>query len=216
MTSAPNMGTIAPIMGTGETTTTIAEMLLGQVRTAILALLFRRSDEEFYLREIVRAAGTGQGATQRELERLVCTGLVVRTRRGNQVYYRANRESPVFAEIRGLMVKTAGVADALRAALLPLAQSVRIAFAYGSIAASREDAGSDVDLMVVGDASFSDVVTALRGVQEAIGREVNPAVFSVGEFNGRILAGEHFVTSVLARPKLFVLGGEDELRELGA
>lgn len=158
----------------------------------------------------------GQGAVQRELAQLVRAGLVTRTRKGNQVYYQANRKSPVFAEVRSLMVKTVGIADVLRAGLAAVADGIRVAFIYGSVARGDETSESDVDVMVVGDVTFGEVVSALLPAQEALGREVNPSVYPVGEFTVRVASGDHFLRSVLADRKAFLVGGECELRELGA
>ncbi|MBP6965535.1 MAG: winged helix-turn-helix transcriptional regulator [Armatimonadetes bacterium] len=120
------------------TTMSIGSALFGGVRQAVLAILFCHSDESFHLRHIVRAVGMGHGAVQRELARLVDAGLVIRSRRGNQVLYKANKESPVFAELRGLMVKTVGIADVLRASLAALSDRIEVAFMYGSVARGTE------------------------------------------------------------------------------
>ena len=177
----------------------------------MLALLFGHPDESFYLRQIERTIGSSHGAVHRELGHLVQAGLLVRTSRGKQVYYQANRRSPVFADLRGLILKTAGVADVLRGALAPIADRVKIAFIYGSIAKGSERADSDVDLMVIGDVTLGDVVQALHSSEQELRREVNPSVFLLGEFRERAQSGEHFVTSVMADTKVFLVGDEDEL-----
>jgi predicted nucleotidyltransferase len=192
-------------------TSAISDALLGKVRSAVLALLFCHADESYYLREIARRTGLAPGAVQRELAGLTRLGLALRTRRGNQVYFRANAASPVFPELRGLLVKTAGVADLLRAALRPLADQLTIAFLYGSLASGTERAASDVDVMVVGQASFAEVVGALAGLEETLGREVNPSVYSPEEVAVRLARHDHFLTSVLRGPKIALLGDPDEL-----
>ena len=128
---------------------TIAEALFGKASRAILSLLFTRTDEQLYLRQIVRSCGTGHGATQRALKSLSDAGIITRRPQGRQVYFQANAACPVFKELKGIIVKTVGVADVLRAALAPLAEHIRVAFVYGSFAAGREKRGSDVDVMVV-------------------------------------------------------------------
>ncbi len=196
------------------TTMSIGSALFGGVRQAVLAILFCHSDESFHMRHIVRSVGMGSGAVQRELARLVDAGLVIRVRRGNQVLYRANTESPVFAELRGLMVKTVGIADALRASLAALSDRIEVAFVYGSVARGTERADSDVDLMIIGSATLRDVVAALESTEKEIRREVNPSVFASDEFRERMAVGEHFVTSVLAEEKVFLIGDDDELSRL--
>jgi uncharacterized protein len=192
----------------------IGSALFGRGRQAVLAILFCHSDESFHTRHIVRSVGMGYGAVQRELARLVEAGLVTRSRSGNQVLYQANKECAVFAELRGLMVKTAGVADVLRASLAALSDRIDAAFVYGSVASGSERADSDVDLMVIGNVTLRDVSDNLRTAEEELRREVNPGVFTSDEFRERALAEEHFVTSVLAEPKIFLIGNEDELTRI--
>jgi len=190
--------------------------LFGRTRLAVLALLYGHADRAFYLSEIIRAVGAGRGAVQRELEGLTRAGLLRRTLQGKQVYFQANADSPVFADLKGLIVKTAGVVDVIQAALAPLADGVRLALIYGSIARGEETAASDIDVLVIGKVSLFDVVSALVGAQEALRREVNPAVFPLAEFKKKVRSGDPFLTTVVKGPKLFVIGGERELAELAA
>lgn len=160
-------------------------------------------------------ASLGSVRAQRELARWVEAGPLVRTRHGNQVYYQANTASPVFAELKGLAVKTAGMVDVLREALTGLAERITVAFVHGSVALGTEQAGSDVDVMVVGAVTFSEIAAALRSAQERLGREVNPTVYTVREFREKLDAGHHFLTATVSAPKLFLIGGERELDRLG-
>ena len=214
--AAPRLGTVAPRMGTARSTVRIGETLFGKTQRALLALFFVRPEQSFYLRQIVRTAGLGQGTVQRELARWVAAGLLLRARRGNQVYYHANAESPVFAELKALTVKTTGVADVVREALAELANQITVAFVHGSVAAGTEQADSDVDVVVVGPVTFSAVATALQSAQEMLGREVNPTVYSAQEFRQKLRAGHHFLTAVAAKSKIFLMGDERELKRLGA
>ena len=193
----------------------LAGSLLGKVRTAVLALLFSHADQSYYLREIVRMTGAGHGAVQRELAHLLKAGLVTRTSRGREVFYQANRASPIFPELHGLIVKTVGVADVLREALAPLADRVQVAFIYGSFAKGEERAESDVDAMVIGDVDFGEVVSALRPAQDRLAREVNPSAFAPDEWRRRVADQDHFVTTILREGKLFLVGDERDLAELG-
>lgn len=194
---------------------TVSTALFGKTQRGLLALFFVRPEESFYLRQIVRITGVGQGAAQRELARWVEAGLLVRTRRGNQVYYQANAASPVFGELKSLVVKTAGIADVLREELAALADRIRVAFIHGSVARGTEKPASDVDLVVVGSLSFAEVADAAVRAQETIGREVNPTVYPVREFRAKLRAGHHFVTELMETPKIFLVGGERELKRLG-
>lgn len=193
---------------------TVASVLFGKVQRSVLALLFCNSDRSYYLREIVRLTGCGQGAVQRELERLVHAGLAVCYRQGNSVYYQANQQSPVFPDLRNLMAKTAGVADILRTALAPLTDRIQAAFIYGSVAQGREKAESDVDVMVIGEVSFGETVAALLPTQTLLGREVNPSVYSPDEIRMRLAGRDHFLTTVFQETKIFLIGDEHELGKL--
>jgi DNA-binding transcriptional ArsR family regulator len=190
--------------------------LFGRTRGTLLALLFGHADESFYLRQLIRAVGAGHGALQREIKQLTDMGLILRRVQGNQVLYRANKKSPIFPEIKRLITKTVGAHDAIRAALATLEPEIKAAFVYGSVAGYREQANSDVDLMVIGKASFSDVVTALGPAQKTLRREINPTVFPISEFRSKLAAKNHFLRSVMAGKKVFVLGSEDELAKLVA
>lgn len=194
----------------------VGAVLFGLTRRRVLGWLFGHADEAFYLRQIVRLTGAAHGAVQRELDLLVSAGLLERTVQGRQVYFRANRSSPVFPELQSLLVKTAGVVDVLRESLAPLAEELNAALVFGSAARGTLRQGSDIDLLVIGSATFMAVAEAVRGAQEKIGRDVNPTVYPPEEFRAKILRGHRFLTGVLAAPHLFVIGGPDELDGLGA
>jgi len=190
--------------------------LFGHTRGTLLAMLYGHAGQSFYLRQLVRAVGAGHGALQRELKHLTDMGLIVRRAQGNQVLYQANSQSPIFSEIRSLITKTVGTHDVIRSALVSLGSEIQIAFVYGSVANQKERAGSDVDLMVLGNVAFSDVVSALSPAERVLGREINPTVFPVSEFRSKLAAGNHFLRSVMKQKKLFVLGTENELAKLAS
>ena len=177
-------------------------------------MLYSSADQSFYVRQLARAVGTGHGALQRELKSLVDLGLVVRKAQGNQVLYQANSESPIFSEIKSLILKTVGIHDVIRSALAPLSKRIEVAFVFGSVARQQERANSDVDLMVLGDISFTEVVSALGSAQRTLDREINPTVFPAPEFRAKLAAGNHFLKSIMREQKVFVLGSEHELTEL--
>ncbi len=191
-----------------------ANILFGKTRRAILSLLFTHADESFYLRQIVRASGCGLGPVQRELRLLTEAEILRRAVSGRQVYFQANPQSPIFPELKSLVAKTAGFSDALRNALSPIASLIKVAFLYGSVARGEEKRASDVDLLVVGEASFSDVVLNLQATQETLGREINPTVYAEAEFRSKVREKHPFLTSVLNGPKIFLIGNDDELGRL--
>lgn len=192
----------------------VAEALFGKTRRRVLDLLLRSPFESRYLSQIVAAVGTGLGAVRRELECLVEAGLLVRERDGGRVYYRANAACPVLPELRAFVEKTSGVAVAIRRALEPLADRVEVAFLFGSMARGAARADSDIDLFVVGRASFREVVGAISALQNEVGREINPVVMTSEEFQHRLGEPDRFFQNVLEGRKEFVLGGESDLGQM--
>ena len=194
----------------------LGEVLFGKTQRRVLGLLFGDPERSYFANEIVRHAGSGIGAVHRELAALEASGLVSATRVGNQKHYRANRASPIFEELRGIVLKTFGVAGVLREALAPLAAKIAAAFIYGSLAKASDSAASDIDLMVIGDdVSYSRVLEALTHAERRLGRKVNPTVYSPAELRQRLAGGNAFATRVIAGPKIFVIGSEDALRPAG-
>jgi predicted nucleotidyltransferase len=191
-----------------------AEVLFGSTRRALLSLFFRQPDNFFYVREIVRQAGLGQGTVQRELQRLLSAGIIERSVRGRQVFYRANPRSPVFPELRSFMIKTTGMADVLRARLATIADRIAVAFIHGSVAKRTLNERSDIDLVIVGRAGFGEVVAAIGDAAQDLGRELNPTVYPAEEFRKKIRTGHHFLSTVLSEEKIFLIGDEGELRRL--
>ncbi len=187
------------------------DALLPKTRQGILAATLARPEKAWYVSELARRMGVPASSLQRELKALSEAGILKTYRQGHMVYYQANRDSPVFPDLRGLLLKTAGLVDVLAQALKPLAAKLVMAFVYGSIAAGSEQSDSDIDLMVVGDASPAELAVPLRRARELLGREINPTVYTQAEFGRKRAAGDHFLMQVLDKPKLFVLGNSHEL-----
>ena len=212
--NVPKRGTIVPEMSTAPYKEDISQTLFGKTRRAVLSLLYSHVDEAFYLRQIVRVAGVGLGAVQRELKLLSDAEIIQRIVRGRQVYYQANPQCPVFGELKALVIKTVGIAAIVQVALAPLADRIRIAGIYGSIARSEEHRGSDVDLLVVGKVTFAEIVSALDQAQKTINREINPTVYPVDEFQSKLSAGHHFLSTIVEKPMFFLFGDKRELARL--
>ncbi len=191
----------------------LAELLSSRARAEIFRLLFSGTEEELHVREIERRSGLNDSTLRQELRKLVRLDLVQSRRDSNRVYYRAKTETPLYPEIRNLVLKTSGLSDVLKSALTD--KRIRGAFVFGSIARGEEKAGSDVDLMVIGQLGLRDLSRLLSGIEEKIGREVNPHVLHEEEFRKRIRAKEHFVSSVIEAPKLFIIGSQRELEAMG-
>lgn len=194
----------------------IVHHLLGQTRSRVLSALLLHPERSVHVRELARLARTSPGSLHRELRTLSELGLLHRQAAGRQVSYQANTRSPVFAELAGLLRKTAGMADALRSALTALDDRVSLAFVYGSMADGSAHAGSDVDVMVLGSAGFADVTLALAATAATLGREVNPTPMTMEDFARRWSAGDGFVRGVAAASKIWLKGSDDDLAELVA
>ena len=193
----------------------LGDVLFGQIRGNVLALLYSRSDESFYVRQIARHVNASVGAVQRELENLSTVGLINRSRIGNQVFYRANENNRVFEDIRALVAKTVGALHVLRATLEPLAKRITVAFVYGSIVRQEEKADSEIELMIVGKVTLDKVLVQLGSIEASLGRTVNPTVYSVTEYQSKLAGGNHFLNAVIRGKKVFLIGDEDELRKMG-
>jgi uncharacterized protein len=191
----------------------LAELLSSQGRAGIFRLLFGPTNGELHLREMGRQTGLSEATLRQELKKLVRLGVVEARQDGNRTYYRANAAHPLYPEIRGLVLKTSGLTDVLGEALG--GEGIDAAFVFGSVAGGTERAHSDVDLMVIGTITLRQLGKRLSGVSAQLGREVNPHVLSREEFARRVKERDHFLTSVLETPRLFVIGSEDELSRLG-
>ncbi len=191
----------------------LPSLLFPEYRRRVLSLLLLKPDEALHGREIARRTGLPAGTITRELTKLAGVGLLKREKRGNQQVYSADTNAPIFTELASILRKTSGMADVLAQALTPLAPKFRVVFIFGSVAQGRETAGSDIDLMLIGDATFREVVELIYPAQGTLGREVNPKVFSASEFTAKAQT-EPFLADVLAKPKTFLIGSARDLEEL--
>lgn len=176
-----------------------------------MTLLFSHTEEAFHLRKVLRLSGISPGAGQRELKRLAASGVILRTVKDNQVLFQANPLCPIFDELKSVITKTAGVADVLRGALAPLAGRISSALVYGSLARGGAGKESDIDLLVIGEVSFEDVVDKISRAQEILRREINPMVMSLEEYRERMSRSDHFLGNVFKSPLIQIIGDSLEL-----
>lgn len=184
----------------------LMDLLFGTYRQRILGVLLLHPESAYHVRELARMTDTTAGTLHKELTRLAGTGLLLREKQGNQIRYQANRHCPVYGELASLFRKTTGLADVLTDALQPLSGKIETALVFGSVARGEETASSDVDLLVVGDAGFAEVVKALHPAQTVLSREINPVVFSKAEIQKRIKNRDHFIQQILKQNTIPVLG----------
>jgi predicted nucleotidyltransferase len=180
----------------------------------VLSLFLLHPEEEFYQRGVAETTGSALLEVQRALKRIERTGLVTKTRRGNMIYYKAERLHPAFEDLKRVFLKTVALGDLLREALAPLADRVKLAFIFGSLAQGRENAQSDIDLFLVGELSLRETTKILGPVTSELAREFNPVVYSSEEFKKKARENHHFITEVIKGPKIWLIGNEDELAKL--
>jgi predicted nucleotidyltransferase len=192
----------------------LSNALFSKVQQRVLALIFGQPERSFYASEIVRSVRSGTGAVERELSRLKNSGLVSVERIGNQKHYRANRDSPIFAELKSLVLKTVAFAEPLRESLEPLSDSIDTAFIYGSVAKGTDTARSDIDLMVIGnDMDYAGLYDALRDAEGKLSRKVNPTFLSLADWKRKAAEKGSFVSKINARPKIFIFGAAEDLQD---
>lgn len=210
MKNEPKKGIIEPVMGISSSQSTVADALFPKVRQRVLGVLFGTPDRSFYTNEVIGLAQSGAGAVQRELADLAAAGLLTIRQQGNQKHYQANAATPVFAELRGLVLKTMGLADVLRAALAPLAPQIAKAFVFGSMAKQQDTAQSDVDLLVVSNTlGYGDVFAALEAASQTLGRTISPALYTAADFQARQQGDNAFINRVMQQPKIWLIGQEE-------
>lgn len=193
--------------------TNLSNALFSNVQQRVLALIFGHPERSFYTSEIVRSVHSGTGAVERELARLEQSGLVSVSRIGNQKHHQANRESPIFEELRGIVLKTVGLTDPLRQSLAQYADKIKAAFVYGSVAKRTDTARSDIDLMVIGDnLTYTDLYEGLLKAEQVLRRPVNPTFMSFDEWRRKLSAKDSFIAKINAQPKLFIFGTEADLK----
>jgi predicted nucleotidyltransferase len=210
-TKMPNMG-IASIKSKQDQPLSMVDALFSKTQQNVLALLYGQPEQSFYTNEIIKKSGGGSGAVQRELSRLVRSGLATVTRIGSQNHYQANAVAPIYEELCKIIRKTVGLVEPIRQALKPLSDHIDFAFVFGSVAKKKDSAFSDIDLLIVSESlTYADVYPALEEVSHQFGRDIQPTIYSPSELKKRIKSDSVFIRRVLEQPKLWVIGQESEL-----
>lgn len=196
--------------------TSLGNVLFTKTQQRVLALLYGRPEQSFYLNEIVRLSEIGKGTIKRELDAMLAAGLLVTQRIGNQVHYQANKDSPIYTELASIVRKTFGVADVIKAALEPLDEKISFAFVYGSVAKAEDTAKSDIDLLVIAsDLAYAETMESLTEAEKLLARPINPTIYDTDEIVKKIKQDNAFVTRIMEQPKLWITGDEDDIATLG-
>ncbi len=191
----------------------LVDLLFTGYRRQVLGLLLLKPDQAWHVREIARLTHTQPGTLHKELTKLAQAGILQKTEQGNQLWYQADTRCVVFEELASILRKTSGLADVLRQALLPVADQLQFAAVFGSVASGKATAASDIDLLLVGDLSFAGAVKHLYLAQQQLGREINPKLYSVAEWQKALAAPTGFITELLESPLLMIAGDKDDLRQ---
>ena len=211
--SMPSMGMTAKVRKSKvQKPASLADALFSTTQQRVLAYLFGQPERSFFATELIRLAGSGSGAVQRELARLADSGLVTVTRVGTQKHYQANPKSPIYSELCAIAQKTVGLAEPLREALKPLARRIAAAFIYGSVAKRSDTSASDIDVLILSDAvDYADVFAAMQTAEDRLVRKVNPTVYTPASWRRKRKEGNPFIVKVAAQPKVFLIGAEEDL-----
>ncbi|KTD22892.1 nucleotidyltransferase [Legionella lansingensis] len=187
-------------------------VLFSEYRRRVLGLLLLHPENRYHVREIARLTSTTAGTLHRELSKLAKAQVLIREVSGNQVYYQANRNFPIFNELASILKKTSGLVDILADALAPLIEKIEVAFVFGSVARGTENLGSDIDVLIIGNVGFAEVVAALYPAQTSLGREINPKIYSQTQWKKCLSDQDVFIQEIMNSPKLFVIGEFDDIR----
>lgn len=209
------MGIMIPFMGVNDKLMVgLGDALFSKTQRQVLGLLFGNPERSYYLNEIIQFAEVGIGSVQRELEKLSGVGLLSVKKIGNQKHYQANQKSPIFEELRGIVLKTFGIGDVLRKSLAAVADQIQAAFVFGSVAKGTDTAGSDIDLMIISEnLSYNQVFSSLATMEGKLGRTVSPTLYKPAEFQLKLAADNNFLKRIVERPKIFLIGTPDDLPE---
>ncbi|MBW9334994.1 hypothetical protein FEE59_15875 [Herbaspirillum sp. RU 5E] len=188
---------------------TLSDALFSKSIQAILGQLFLRP-EGMHLRALMSRTGISSASAQRELGKLTEAGLLLREEVGRVLLYKPNPDSPIFWELSAIIRKTFGVADTIKAMLLPFSERIERAFLYGSVAKGLDTAASDIDLLVLADdLGSADLYPELVALEARLGRKISLTVYRPAEFRKKIAARNHFLVSVMAGPKIELIGAQD-------
>lgn len=193
----------------------IGGALFPKIRQKVMALFMLNPDKRFYVRETIRILGGSPGAIHRELNTLTKVGILNSEKIGSQKYYSANKDCPVFDEVRSIVEKTFGLADVFRTVFSRESNnSITLAWIYGSIAKATETSASDIDLMVIGSLRYRDLIAILKPIEDKLQRTINPTLYSKKEFIEKVRAKNNFIRNVLKSEKVFLLGENNDLTKL--
>ena len=182
-----------------------------KVRQDILVVFFTHPNREHYLRELERLLGCSAGNIRRELLKFKAENLFKTRQAGNLIYYSVNEDHPLYHEIKTIVFKTIGVEGSLRDVLGKF-KEIGAAFIYGSFASKSENSGSDIDVMIIGEPDISSLNQRICSLERKLGRDVNTTIYSLKEYRAKIRESSGFIRDVLNKPKIMLIGHDQDLR----
>lgn len=191
------------------------ELLFSEYRRKVLSLLFIEAGRAFHVREIARRTATQAGTLHKELSRLAKSGILLRQRQGNQICYQANADCLIFPELAAIFRKVCGPAECLRQTLAAFGEAIERAFIFGSVASGKATAASDIDVLIVGKLSFAEVIQAVYPLQETLGREINPKLYSPEAWRAALAENSAFIQDIMQKPQLWIAGDKDDAGQSG-
>ena len=190
------------------------DALFPKTRQNILAATYTHPGRWWFMSELASFINSSPSSLQRELKTLVESGILRSRRDGNRLYFQAETDSPIFAPLQELLVQTLGVTLHLKDLLVSFKEKVYCAFIYGSVARQEESTQSDIDLMIIGSIGLAEISPVLRELERQFKRDINPTCYYVGEFQTKVSSGNHFLTEILKKEKIFLVGDKNELAKL--
>jgi len=191
----------------------VAPALFGsETLPRLLAELTAAPDRVFTASELEGLVGASHDSLYRALQRGVAAGLVSREQIGKHHTYRIDTGSPIYAEIKTLLSKLFGPAEALRQALAGGGPpDVEAAFLFGSAARAQDNLSSDLDVFVIGEISRFALARQLAGAERELGREVNAMAYPRQDVERRLAEGDGFLREVFSGPRLMLFGSDADL-----
>lgn len=193
--------------------TSLSDALFNKTKQKVLGIMFVQPDRELHMREIARMAKITVSSIQRELELLTKSGILLSSKQGNQIIFKANEQCPIYDELLGFARKTFGISDLIKQALANI-EGIKVAFIYGSVARGEEKSLSDVDVLMIGDVNYSEAMNSILAVEDRIGRPINAKVFREDEIKTKLVENSSFLNEVLKNKKLFLIGNQNDLEKL--
>lgn len=193
----------------------LKDLFSSTARIEVLKLFLLNPGDMFYQRGIAAQTHLPIRAIQRELARLLKIGLLEKSVSGNRVYYRVNKNCPIYPDLKSIILKSVGIAAFLKQHLRSnMPDNIRIVFIYGSYAKNTENINSDIDLMIIGNLSGRNASSILAPAKTELKREINFTVYSEQEFKSKVIRKDHFISTLMKEPKIYLIGNNDDLKRI--